>query len=442
MSIYVRPASQPVKAGQSETIVPLADRKIVFGGIESILTIHRDNLLPALEKAIRGLLEGKDDDEGRLSADTAHLVGEVFRTYIAYMKQYSTYTNNYDNALSRMKGWTAPSSSPAAPGFSTKPSSPNIAGLAAATSTNVAMAMTAAPDAGPSASHLSSAQKKRVKTFLKRCRENPRHSQINLESYLLLPVQRIPRYKLLLEDLELCTPPRNDGQRDALDDALSGIAQLAFDMNEDKRDADSRMRLLQWQQRISSRGPSPLVQPHRRLILDGGLNLIRLVKKASAYVEVVDHDRSDREGYSESDHQHDQATPESSGSSSPGHGGMPNKTIVPVEYIAPEPMNRPMMLILCTDLLVLLTQRDGQAGWEGTVDLFNVLRMATVKEPASIVNGNVLRIVDNKVGPRNWLSGSMADPHSLSTISTARRTRPCSSGVGRSTRREGGDRVV
>lgn len=33
---------------------------------------------------------------------------------------------------------------------------------------------------------------------VQRCREHPMHSQINLESYLLLPIQRVPRYKLLV----------------------------------------------------------------------------------------------------------------------------------------------------------------------------------------------------------------------------------------------------
>lgn len=46
--------------------------------------------------------------------------------------------------------------------------------------------------------NLTSGQRKRIKTFLKRCRVNPRHSQLNMEGYLLLPVQRIPRYRLLV----------------------------------------------------------------------------------------------------------------------------------------------------------------------------------------------------------------------------------------------------
>ncbi|WWD18566.1 hypothetical protein CI109_103019 [Kwoniella shandongensis] len=375
VSIYVRPAGQPVNPNKSntETVVPSSERKIVFGGVESILSIHRDNFLPALEKAVRVLLEGKDDDEGSLSAETAHHVGEVFRTYIAYMKQYSTYINNFDNALSRMKTWTAPNSTPNTPTFSSKPNVPSV-GVISAAAISVGISAISLPGSSDPATHsgaqMTSSQKKRVKAFLKRCKEHPLHSQINLESYLLLPIQRVPRYKLLLEDLAMCTPPRSDGMRDTLDDALNEIASLASLMNEEKREADSRMRLLSWQQRISKSGPSPLVQPHRRLILEGALTLIRLVKKASTYVEC---DSSFPDG---------EQTITSS------------KVVVPVEYIKPELVDRQVMLVLCSDLMVLATQRG--EGWEGVVDLFNVLRMATLREPASIVHGNVLRVVDNK----------------------------------------------
>jgi hypothetical protein len=436
VSIYIRPSCQLVKAGQSETVVPVAERKIVFGGIESILTIHRDNLLPALEKAVRPLLEGTDDEEGQLSTQTAHNVGEVFRTYIAYMKQYSTYINNFDNALSRMKTWTASaitptSSMPPTPAYG-KPSSPNIASAISSAALSVGMMSAASLSLGDnvplSGNQMTANQKKRVKIFLKRCREHPRHSQINLESYLLLPIQRVPRYKLLLEDLAMCTPPKVDGPRDTLDDALNEISGLASLMNEEKRDADSRLRLFHWQQRISSRGPSPLVQPHRKLILDGPLKLIRLVKKASSFVEVDNPNPIDDGLGGDGD-----ATVMPSSSRSGGGA----KAVVPVEYIAPEPMERPMMLILCTDLMVLVQQRPGAEGWEGTVDLFNVLRMATVREPASVVNGNVLRVLDNKVR-RNFetlhsCGGLLLMTSSRSTTSMVVHTRPLYSGAARST---------
>lgn len=56
-------------------------------------------------------------------------------------------------------------------------------------------------DGGPASTgvpNLTTSQRKRIRAYLKRCRINPRHSQLNLEGYLLLPVQRIPRYRLLV----------------------------------------------------------------------------------------------------------------------------------------------------------------------------------------------------------------------------------------------------
>lgn len=50
---------------------------------------------------------------------------------------------------------------------------------------------------------LTSNQRKRIKQYLKRCRMNPKHSQINLEAYLLLPVQRIPRYRMLVRVISI-----------------------------------------------------------------------------------------------------------------------------------------------------------------------------------------------------------------------------------------------
>ncbi|EIW73519.1 hypothetical protein TREMEDRAFT_25033 [Tremella mesenterica DSM 1558] len=369
--IYVKPAQAPISKSSTETVVPLPERKIVFGGIESILTIHRDNLLRSLEATVKPLIEGQDDEEGQLSAHTAHEVGKVFQEYITYMKQYSTYINNFDNALTRMKTWTQPLSAPSTPGFPSKPSSPHTIASAVAGAGMSAISLPLSAEVSHSGTHMTPAQKKRVRSYMKRCRAHPMHAQINLESYLLLPIQRVPRYKLLLEDLAMCTPPRLDGPQDKLDAALQEIANLASLMNEEKRESESRLRLLQWQQRITSRGPSPLVQPHRKLILDGRLNLIRLIKKGSSFVEVDSLPTTDGE-----------------------QTIMPSKAVVPIEHIVPEPMERIMVLILCSDILVLASPR-GEGG-DVPVDLFNVLRMGTMKEPASIVQNNILRVVDNK----------------------------------------------
>ena len=173
VTIYVKPSGNVVNPGKSkETVIPSSERKVVFGGIESILSIHRDNLLPALEKAVRPLLEGTDDEAGELSTHTAHAVGEVFRTYIAYMKQYSSYINNFDNALNRMTTWTE-TPMPGTPGYPIKPGRPGTAnGAVSAGAISVGMGLSSLSlplaDATPhSGSQMTSSQKKRVKGFLK-----------------------------------------------------------------------------------------------------------------------------------------------------------------------------------------------------------------------------------------------------------------------------------
>lgn len=66
-----------------------------------------------------------------------------------------------------------------------------------------------------------------------------------------------------LEELGRSTPPPTDSFDDPLDRALNEISSLATNMNEGKRDAESRRKLVQWQARIRGKFPSPLVQPHR-----------------------------------------------------------------------------------------------------------------------------------------------------------------------------------
>jgi len=111
--------------------------------------------------------------------------------------------SNFDSSLQRVKYWTSDkyASGNSSPGNALTPasSSAHLVGL------GISMAMSTAPnalaDSLPTSAgipNLSTGQRKRIKSYLKRCRLNPRHTQLNLEGYLLLPVQRVPRYKLLV----------------------------------------------------------------------------------------------------------------------------------------------------------------------------------------------------------------------------------------------------
>ncbi|KAJ7071315.1 hypothetical protein C8F01DRAFT_1317018, partial [Mycena amicta] len=371
VDIYIKPGSAPVNvlgSSSKETVVPASERKVIFGGIESLFSFHKESFLPALEIAAAPLMKSnaelvEADADGQLSLSVAKAIGNMFLKHAAFMRMYSSYINNFDNAVQRVKAWTI-STGPSGTTPAMAQSTSQLAGLgltlSAISSPHVP------PDAGATAGmpQLSTSQRKRLRSYLKRCRMNPRHSQLTFEAYLLLPVQRIPRYRLLLEELLRSTPPTYEYMDDPLDRSLAEISLLANNMNEGKRESESRRKLVQWQARIRGKFPSPLVQPHRRLIMDGQLLLTRVVRKAMVSFESINA-------------QGDPCT-------------------VQVDCLAPELTPRALVGILCNDLLVLC--RDPSQGQDPNsyVDLWAVLRMQTLPQPASIVHGNALRLVDNK----------------------------------------------
>jgi hypothetical protein len=130
-----------------------------------------------METAGKEILAGTADPDGSISAQAARAMGDVFRSYNPFMRQYSSYINNFDNSLARMRTWTAetPSSAHGSPsGFGTgsKPSSPAGGSVQLATVSMglgmSSMAPTVTADSLPTTrSNLTAAQRKRIKSFLK-----------------------------------------------------------------------------------------------------------------------------------------------------------------------------------------------------------------------------------------------------------------------------------
>jgi len=94
VDIYVTPATAPVtgigNVSTKETVVPATERKIVFNGLESLLSFHKESFLPSLEKAYM-TLESSDDADGQASTRAAINVAQVFVSHAAFMRMYSTY---------------------------------------------------------------------------------------------------------------------------------------------------------------------------------------------------------------------------------------------------------------------------------------------------------------------------------------------------------------
>lgn len=82
-------------SGTKDTVVPAAERKIVFSGLDSLFVFHRESFLPALEKATAPLLavsgDSNADESGQLSLQVTLAVAHTFVHHAAFMKMYSTY---------------------------------------------------------------------------------------------------------------------------------------------------------------------------------------------------------------------------------------------------------------------------------------------------------------------------------------------------------------
>ncbi|ORY08250.1 hypothetical protein K493DRAFT_28902 [Basidiobolus meristosporus CBS 931.73] len=205
---------------EANKVMSLKKSKAIFSNVESILLFHRDHLLPALRACMK--------EEGQC-------IGRVFAKHNPYIKMYSVYINNFEYALSELQS-------------------------------------------------LLAKHPKRTGAYLKSALKNPNHNQLNLQGYLLLPVQRIPRYKMLLQDLLANTLPDHPDRED-LQLALEQMSTRAQEINERKREHERKHRVISIQARIKGASDIPLVQPQRRYIHEGVLHLYKIVRTFNAQVK-------------------------------------------------------------------------------------------------------------------------------------------------------------
>jgi hypothetical protein len=113
---------------------------------------------------------------------------------------------------------------------------------------------------------------------------------LDLQALLITPVQRIPRYKLLFEEL-LKQTPSDDPEFLEIQDCLKTIKEVANKVNAAVEEKNRRDKLLQVQQRLlpSTSGSelSPefdVLQPNRWLLREGPL--LKVCPKGSRRFEV------------------------------------------------------------------------------------------------------------------------------------------------------------
>ena len=94
-----------------------------------------------------------------------------------------------------------------------------------------------------------------------------------LLSYLIMPVQRIPRYVLLLRELKKNTPDTHP-EYEALTVALTKIESIGTHINESKRQVEQMSKLLDIQNRLRNK-EFVIFKPDRRLIKEGLIRRLR-----------------------------------------------------------------------------------------------------------------------------------------------------------------------
>jgi hypothetical protein len=123
-------------------------------------------------------------------------------------------------------------------------------------------------------SHVTQFQK-----FLGKVREGfaSSGSYLDLMSYLIMPVQRLPRYVLLLKEVTRNTDPRTPAFAE-LEKAVTKISAITLSINEAKRHIEAASRVLGVQQRLQNCKVSLLV-PHRKLLKEGEMLEIQEAKR-------------------------------------------------------------------------------------------------------------------------------------------------------------------
>ena len=101
---------------------------------------------------------------------------------------------------------------------------------------------------------------KKLKKYLKQKRKERKP----LTNHLILPIQRVPRYMLLLEDLKKKTPEQHQKYQ-TLSEALEIITNVANSINERKREIENMSQCLQVMENLRELNRN-IVEPHRKFL--------------------------------------------------------------------------------------------------------------------------------------------------------------------------------
>eukprot|EP00008_Paramoeba_atlantica_P001394 CAMPEP_0201501788 /NCGR_PEP_ID=MMETSP0151_2-20130828/83781_1 /ASSEMBLY_ACC=CAM_ASM_000257 /TAXON_ID=200890 /ORGANISM="Paramoeba atlantica, Strain 621/1 / CCAP 1560/9" /LENGTH=814 /DNA_ID=CAMNT_0047895325 /DNA_START=790 /DNA_END=3234 /DNA_ORIENTATION=- len=117
-------------------------------------------------------------------------------------------------------------------------------------------------------------ERPQLKKFIDEAQLKPESKGLSLFDFLIMPVQRVPRYCLLLREVIKFTPETHEDSL-ALKDALSSIQNLAGEINESKRVMEQKINFLKVQGRLGLPSGWPLA-PHRVYVTETNAAVVDL----------------------------------------------------------------------------------------------------------------------------------------------------------------------
>lgn len=188
-----------------EEIVPASKIRSIFSEIKVILSYN--------EFILKGLQERMENwySEGQR-------LGDIFLRLTDFLKVYTAYVNNYNNSV------------------------------------NTLQEISQIPE---------------VAQALQECRNRKETGGMEIQSYLIMPIQRIPRYVLLLTDLFNSTPEGHKDYDD-LSQALKKMMDVAKYVNQKKKEAENLLSVSTIVKHlVGMENPLQFNQPYRRYVRQG-----------------------------------------------------------------------------------------------------------------------------------------------------------------------------
>lgn len=180
----------------------------MFSNVQSIYQFHNDFLLPQIAKRVENW-----SPESK--------IGDMMKQYAPLLKMYTEYVKNFDNAMNMISVWSE--------------KSPKFAAI------------------------------------IKEIQMTPECGSLTLQHHMLEPVQRIPRYEMLLKDY-LKRLPEDAADREDAKVALELVTKAACHSNEAMKKIDSFNKLLEIVRKIDTN--ENLISPTRELIREGRITKI------------------------------------------------------------------------------------------------------------------------------------------------------------------------